>query len=1287
MVPTAFYLFERLPLNTSGKIDLDRLGDGVRMESEHKQGVAPRNAVEKALARCWKEVIGCEYVDSRSDYFEIGGDSILAINIVSLMRKSGYDLKVADFFKYTKLEELAMVCLERETIRGEEEALLESVPLTATQLCYLEESLGGEEGSSVLSKLYRWTGDFDLRIFKKAYSAIQRKFDVFKLRLNREEKCFSYNQSDFETDIEIVDLSASSEVDGRLKSHQSLLVDSLDIEKVATRLAVYYTKGGVFVQFAAHRLIMDEQSWAAFSSSLCEAYNQGIDGEIDIGKTSVSFGEWCMRLAMEQRRLGSSCAGGEGLASPDFPALKFPLAEEAIEDDVGAVLLKKRRWSIGPREEIPYLKESIALKGINSKELVLASLWTAVDVSTRGRSCTVWCEDFRRTGSEGFDDDSCENLGLFARRYPLSLDSSNKKQNLLLQAKQSLKSVCGDWRSDDSIGESDLLIRFDSDIESVDASRLMIPVEDEDPGFLNASRHGSHPVVVTCIDRDSTVDITVSYDAAKVSVNFAEELIDEFRCQLFKLHEQCLSVPVALNVPADFPMADIGWEDLAALTSDLGSVESVYPLSSVQRMFLAHSSGSGRDEGIVQQGVRLKASGELSRLVNAWKVLWNSTPVLRTVIRQRGSGKILQVVRNDVPLPLEELDWSDQSEDLQAQRLADFNRLNRERGFDLEEGPLMRISIIRLSDDAAEMIFAIHHIICDGLSAGFLMQDLLRLYKENAGDASMLERKGSSFENYVAWLEQRDGDAVSQAFWRNRLEGLSSSTRVPYDRSADLLCAEKHTESFDLSKEVSDNIREFAATNGYSMNVVCLGAWAITLKWLSGNPDILFGIAVSGRNLLPEELDGVIGPLNTTLPFRVYIDKEDTFNSLLGRTRALQGELMEYDHCSVSDIHDSSSFLGNAALFESLVVFEDQTRSIEGLTDFVEYSDRSTDSIVADFPLSLLPRLGERLGAALQVDRSRYEVKMGRNILRKYVSILSELSSRPLVPLVGTWSELNFRPDLAELEESLRDESEGRIESGKNSIDAFRTLWMECDVDKESPIIQYRQEVAYAPSDFFYRVNGVMWALRDCDKVVYRPKDRIEDAIALLAMLGSCKEALIVANFENEETLSIDIDGFVELAFDGDCDSVVLKGCGEARGVDLGDFPKNYFEGNLVFGGRFAYVSSACSEQNIRWMRSEYLLQEADYIRRTNEISSDDRILSNFSFRQPAAFVCLLAAIGADAAICITGSENQVEALETMFDSSASNIYCDVPHRFRKLCAHLRRENRSIDLGDRGILL
>ena len=125
----------------------------------------------------------------------------------------------------------------------------------------------------------------------------------------------------------------------------------------------------------------------------------------------------------------------------------------------------------------------------------------------------------------------------------------------------------------------------------------------------------------------------------------------------------------------------------------------------------------------------------------SWEDILTSHSILRTSFIYNEISVPVQCVHREVELPLKVLDFSKMSEEEQSKTLRQYEEADRDKGFDFNAAPLMRIGLIRLSEDRYRMLWTWHHILFDGWSMPILMEEFLNTYELLISGKEALKRR------------------------------------------------------------------------------------------------------------------------------------------------------------------------------------------------------------------------------------------------------------------------------------------------------------------------------------------------------------------------------------------------------------------------------------------------------------------------------------------------------------------------------------------------------------------
>ncbi|MBW3650619.1 MAG: non-ribosomal peptide synthetase, partial [Actinobacteria bacterium] len=342
-------------------------------------------------------------------------------------------------------------------------------------------------------------------------------------------------------------------------------------------------------------------------------------------------------------------------------------------------------------------------------------------------------------------------------------------------------------------------------------------------------------------------------------------------------------------------------------------IEEVLPLAPLQEGLLFHAELDQGSAGlyVVQVLAELDGPVQPDRLRAAAQALMDRHPNLRVAFRRRRSGEPLQVVVRDVPVDWREIDLRGLAA-ASGDEVADEDRA---RPFDPARPPLSRFSLVRLDQDRWRLIVTVHHLLVDGWSLPLVVGELVELYRAGGGGDG--PAPPAPYRDYLAWLAAQDRQA-SMAEWERALAGVASTRLSGSSLTGPPRLPARVT--WVLPQPLVEGLRALARAHGLTMNSVLQGAWGIVLGLLTGQEDVVFGAAVSGR---PAELPGVesmIGLFINTIPVRVRARPAERVVEVLTRLQHEQAQLMAHHHVALSDIQTVAAVAGE--LFDTLFVFE-----------------------------------------------------------------------------------------------------------------------------------------------------------------------------------------------------------------------------------------------------------------------------------------------------------------------------------------------------------------------------
>ncbi|GCE27608.1 hypothetical protein KDA_30920 [Dictyobacter alpinus] len=357
------------------------------------------------------------------------------------------------------------------------------------------------------------------------------------------------------------------------------------------------------------------------------------------------------------------------------------------------------------------------------------------------------------------------------------------------------------------------------------------------------------------------------------------------------------------------------------------NVEDLYPLAPMQQAMLAHALYAPDSRVSFEQACELlKGELQLPAFMQAWQQVIQRHSILRTAIISKVVDEPLQLVRQQVPLPLQHVDWRQQAAEEQEHALKALLQADQAQGFELDKAPLLRLYLAQIADDAYYFVWSFHHIILDGWSKDIILNDFLRYYRAAVHHQDIQIERVRPYRDYIAWLQQQDSEKAREA-WQQELQGFTLPTPLPMmPPAARQTGSEKHEERrLCCSIETTAALNALAQKSQVTLNVLIQGIWSLYLYHVSGKRDVVFGATVSGRPLALRGSNEMVGLFINILPIRVQVPEATTTPALMTWLQAIQARqlgLEPFSSTPLFHIQQWSEVPWNQSLFDSLLVFE-----------------------------------------------------------------------------------------------------------------------------------------------------------------------------------------------------------------------------------------------------------------------------------------------------------------------------------------------------------------------------
>ncbi|GBD49890.1 non-ribosomal peptide synthetase [Methylopila sp. Yamaguchi] len=926
MVPTRIVVLEALPRLGSGKVDRRAL-PAVDWTDEGPRA-APEGAAETALAAIWGEVLGLPQVGATDNFFALGGDSILSLQVVSRARAKGLSITPRQIFERQTVRDLAAIATPVETPASLMAEPASRAPLTPIQRWFFAQDLPNRarwNQSIVLSA----TGPVDEPALAAAFQAVVVRHDAFRLRFVKDGDGWTQTFSSVDDAPalavrELADEAALADVAEELQTGLDLACGPL------VRAALARWDGGARLLVVIHHLVTDGVSWRILLEELETAYAQAAAGRpIALGAKPAAFSAWASRLAAFARSPEAEAQLGFWREAASGPRAFSPVRPEGA-DRIGDLVRHSVAFDRTTSDRLARAPRAVRAR---LDELLVAALARALTSRSGVDAATIAVEGHGRDGGPAVGAEIDRTVGWFTTVHPVRLaPGEGAPLAAFKRVKEQMRAA-----PDHGIGYG-ALRWMGSEVVRAELAALPEPdVLFNYLGRLDPSGRREGAFALTGLsagaDRDADApcgaeltvngrmldgELVLEFSAAATRHDPAEvqALAEAVRREAETIADACLAPGADGLTPSDVALSGLDQPALDGVLATLAfppaEIEDVFPLSPMQQGMLFH--GLETPELYVTQTLVAADGLDLDRFAAAWSAAAARHAALRTGFVHERLERPLQFVVANVASPVEIVDWRGRGDDLDV-ALRMLGEAERRRGFDLGRPSLLRVVLVRLDGGGARIVLTAHHLILDGWSTSRLIGDVLARY-----DGRPVAPAGGRFRDHIAWLETRD-DAAAERAWRERLAPLGEPTSL-----SGALGRPAGGEGFGclrrpLGAAKTGRLKDVAKRERVTLNTFVQGAWSLVLSRLTGERVVAFGATVSGRSSNVPGVETALGLFINTVAEVETVDPARPVGDWLRDAQARTARMREYEH---TPLHVAQSLAGRPgqALFDTLIAFE-----------------------------------------------------------------------------------------------------------------------------------------------------------------------------------------------------------------------------------------------------------------------------------------------------------------------------------------------------------------------------
>ena len=402
----------------------------------------------------------------------------------------------------------------------------------------------------------------------------------------------------------------------------------------------------------------------------------------------------------------------------------------------------------------------------------------------------------------------------------------------------------------------------------------------------------------------------------------------------------------------------------------------------------------------IPAAVRLKGPLNLSALERSLNEIIKRHESLRTTF-WNADGRPTQLIAPALTIKLPVVDLRKlpaNEKDTEVRRLV---TAEAQLPFDLSQGPLLRGTVLRLSDDEQVGLLTMHHIVSDGWSTGILIQELATLYVAFCtGESSPLPALPIQYADFAHWQRQWLQGEVLQiqiAYWKQQLAGAPAVIDLPTDRPRPAVQTFRGAhQSAVLPRHLHEGLKALSRQEGATEFMTWLAVFKVLLYRYTSEDDLIVGTPIANRNRL--EIEGLIGCFVNALVLRTDLSGNPSFRELLRRVQkvclgAYSHQDLPFDRL-VEELQVKRN-LNRNPLFQVMFVQQNASlRTVEqsGLT----LSPVEADSETAHFDLTLqIADTDQGLTVALVYNTDLFEADTITRMLENFQTLLQAVAADP----------------------------------------------------------------------------------------------------------------------------------------------------------------------------------------------------------------------------------------------------------------------------------------------------
>jgi NRPS condensation-like uncharacterized protein len=351
-------------------------------------------------------------------------------------------------------------------------------------------------------------------------------------------------------------------------------------------------------------------------------------------------------------------------------------------------------------------------------------------------------------------------------------------------------------------------------------------------------------------------------------------------------------------------------------------IQNIYPLAPMQMMMVYHAikvDDPGNDAYFRQLILTIDGELDFDIFQKSVGYMVERYDILKTVFIYEKVKQPVQVVFKQKEVPVGFKDISGLTGSEKDRFIEDFTQQDKKKGFDLAKDSLLRITVIRWSEQKYRIVISNHHICMDGWCMGIVLADLFEIYEKISQNLPVILGKVYPYSQYINWLEKQD-KLEAENYWNQYLMDYRQLAGVPSGKAEMTEAYLRKETGFRIDDATTAKLELLARNSGVTLSTIMLILWGFILQKYNQIDDVVFGTVVSGRSPALDGVDRMVGLFVNTVPIRIKCSDQVDFMQLAAEVQKAVGLADKYHYLPLPEMLAQTKL--RQASLDHLLVYE-----------------------------------------------------------------------------------------------------------------------------------------------------------------------------------------------------------------------------------------------------------------------------------------------------------------------------------------------------------------------------